>query len=206
MVSPEQWLWQKKKSTQQTQSLRPPSTRIQTFLQALWYQLSETLIHVFTFLYSKIANNLFRFPAPATKFNFFFTHIAAHLLGSTSTRHYKVNEQNKQLTCNVTPTWVWIFAFWFVLSICTILILITLRSCFKNKVLPLIHTSFTHLFPYAYTAPTFAAWKQHNGTKYCSRGMRLNIWQCQLIVFKGGHRVVTCQIRLDREDSQSQQS
>ena len=39
---------------------------------------------------------------------------------------------------------------------------------FENKVLPLIHTVFTHLFPYAYNAPTFAAWKQHIGTKYYS--------------------------------------
>jgi len=67
-------------------------------------------------------------------------------------------------------------------------------------VLPLIHTVFKHLSPYAYSynAPTFAAWKQHIGTKYYSHvTTRTCGWTygSATSIFKGGHRVVTCQIR-----------
>ena len=66
--------------------------------------------------------------------------------------------------------------------------------------LPLIHTVFKHLSPYAYSynAPTFAAWKQHIGTKYYSHvTTRTCGWTygSATSIFKGGHRVVTCQIR-----------
>ena len=80
--------------------------------------------------------------------------------------------------------------------ICVILIQITLRTCFENKVLRLIHTVSTHLFPYAYTAPTFAAWKKHIETKYYSRVTTCGwIYGSNNSIFKGGHRVVTCQVR-----------
>jgi hypothetical protein len=134
-----------------TQSLRPfPQTETTVREYSLFYKHCDasfqrhwnTWLRFYIF---KIACQLFRFAAPATKFNF-LSRISRHIDWARRLHEDITKEPNKIRNVRATypPTWVWIFASSFESLFCTVVIPVTLRACFENKVLPLTHTVFTH--------------------------------------------------------------